>query len=96
MNRPRPEEEAAVADWLTRNRVTRMPKRSATGPSIKKIREALKAGASITFERGRSGRTITFRKPGTTGAEIPVHDEGGERLRRRRKRRSPNRNGTLP
>jgi hypothetical protein len=85
-----------MAAWLSANKPKRMPKRSATAPPITKIREAIKKGQPISFERGRSGRTITFRPTGTVGVESPVHDEGGAGLRRRRRRRSPHRKGTLP
>jgi hypothetical protein len=91
-------EEAAMAAWLAERKPARMPKRSASAPPIKPIRKALKAGKRITFTRGRSGRTVTF-KPGPAVAQISVHDEGGDerrRPRRIRQRRSPTRNQTLP
>jgi hypothetical protein len=53
----------AVAAFLAQGgKIKRMPKRSATGPAIKKIRRALKHNRAITFKRGPSGRTVTFRR----------------------------------
>jgi hypothetical protein len=88
-------EAEQIAAFIAEHGVKRLPRRVATAPPIAKIRQAIKAGQPITFTRGRSGRTVTFNatsNPGTVDAETPVHDEGGGRMRRRRNKRSPNRN----
>jgi hypothetical protein len=47
--------------FIAKYGVTKVPKRAATAPPIAEIRQALKYGVEITFKRGRSGRTVTFK-----------------------------------
>ena len=81
------------AAFITKSGTKRSPTRSATGPGIRKIRKALIRGGQITFkrDRGREGRTVTFKLTGSIDVKTLVQDEGERRLRRRHCR-SPNRN----
>lgn len=55
------EERAAIAAYLENNKIKKLPKRSASAPPIRVIREELRKTGEATFSRGRSSRTITFK-----------------------------------
>jgi hypothetical protein len=54
-------ERGALLDEIRLTAITRLPPGKANAPPITKIRQAVRHGAEISFTRGRSGRTVTFR-----------------------------------
>jgi hypothetical protein len=77
-----------VERFIAEHGVKKLPTRSASAPPIAKIRQALGRNEAVTFTRGRSGRTITFRAaPETTeGKAAREHLRVAARGRRRRRR----------